>query len=97
MLSAPVWASTSAPIDLWQTDFKNGRFPTGVTTAALGDVLPVRERYKNGYTEDGWIVKVLGKAYCAMSPTSTGSDMNVENVINITAVKLPDEAEAAVV
>lgn len=97
MLSAPVWASTSAPIDLWQTDFKNGRFPTGVTTAALGDVLPVRERYKNGYTEDGWIVKVLGKAYCAMSPTSTGSDMPVENVLNIPAVTLPDEAEGAVI
>ncbi|MDE5795472.1 MAG: hypothetical protein K2H75_00015, partial [Muribaculaceae bacterium] len=97
MLSAPVWVSASAPIDLWQTNFKNGRFPSGITTAALSEAQPIKERYKNGYTEDGWIVKVLGKAYCALSPTSTGVNTPVENVLNIPAVTLPDEAEGAIV
>lgn len=97
MLSAPVWVSASAPIDLWQTNFKNGRFPAGITTAALSEAQPIKERYKNGYTEDGWIIKVLGKAYCALSPTSTGVDTPVENVLNIPAVTVPDEAEGAIV
>ncbi|MDE6670247.1 MAG: hypothetical protein K2K26_11285 [Muribaculaceae bacterium] len=97
MLSGPMWTFASAPIDLWQTNFKNGRFPSGITTAALSEAQPIKDRYKNGYTEDGWIVKVFGKVYCALSPTSTGVDTPVENVLNIPAVTLPNEAEGAIV
>ncbi|MDE5878237.1 MAG: hypothetical protein K2H47_12180 [Muribaculaceae bacterium] len=97
MLSGPMWTFASAPIDLWQTNFKNGRFPSGITTAALSEAQPIKDRYKNGYTEDGWIVKVFGKAYCALSPTSTGVDTPVENVLNIPTVTVPNEAEGAIV
>ena len=92
MLSAPVWASTSASIDLWQTDFNNGRFPTGMTASAQGQTA-IKDRYKNGWSDDGWGVSALGRVYCAVSPTSTLSENPVENILTLPAISIPEEAE----
>lgn len=96
ILSASVWASASTPIDLWHTDFKNGKLSSDVTVAALSEAKPQESRYKNGYTENGWAVYGVGGSYCAVSPTATGVDIPSDNVFYLPAITIPSDAEGVV-
>ncbi|MDE7161036.1 MAG: hypothetical protein K2O24_09410 [Muribaculaceae bacterium] len=91
-LTTPMWASTSAPSNIWQAKFSGGSL-SGIV-ASKGQTTPVKGYYKHGFTEQGWTVDQFGSDMCALCPTST----NVETPIN-AAMRTPSftiPAEGAV-
>lgn len=90
-LATPMWASTSAPSNIWHTNFSSGSMPKEITVGREGQNVPVKGYYKHGYTENGWTVDQFGYDYCAMCPTSTGVDSPIGATLMTPVFTVPAE------
>lgn len=90
-LATPMWATTSAPSNIWHANFSTGSMPKEITVSRESQNVPVKGYYKHGYTENGWTVDQFGYDYCAICPTSTGVESPVNAMLRTPVFTIPAE------
>lgn len=90
-LATPMWASTSAPSNIWHANFSAGSMPKEISVSRESQNVPVKGYYKHGYTENGWTVDQFGYDYCAMCPTSTGVEAPINALLKTPTFTVPAE------
>ncbi|MBD5371445.1 MAG: hypothetical protein HDR80_09955 [Bacteroides sp.] len=90
VLSAPAWLAMPVRAAV-SFDFSDGTMPAALTVANANGLLPVADRYKRGYTADGWTVDRVGsRGYTAISPTYTGAGSSCDNTLTLPALTVEE-------
>ncbi len=89
VLSVQSFWTEGALAPVFELDLSDGMFPEDTYFSNLNGVLPERSAYKNGYTENGWIVDRLdNRGYVALSPTYNGEGESCRNILELPPAEI---------
>lgn len=88
---APASVMASVPCAYYTADFAGGVIPKTTTVENKNSLLPDESYYRQGFTEKGWTVSIVGSKFAAVSPTHTLSETSCSNFLISPTFEVGDE------